>query len=265
MSRHRVTRAVADGTLIRVRNGRLVPAGTHIDLVTVARWGGRLDCVSLLRHLGIFVLERGAPHVQLDPKMTRLPERPAGVVAHWRATTVPREALVTDLIEALAQATRCQDPRSAIATLDSAWHLGLVDAETLDEVFARLPHRYQVLRGLLDPSCESGPESLVRLILRALGCRYETQVKIPGVGRVDFVVDGWLIIECDSEQHHSDWVAVKRDRRRDFAAAERGYTTVRLLAEDVMWDRERITASLRRVVRTRRPARGRQNSGVSAR
>ena len=35
----------------------------------------------------------------------------------------------------------------------------------------------------------------MRLMLRGLGCQIEVQVVIPGVGRVDFVVDGWLIVE----------------------------------------------------------------------
>jgi very-short-patch-repair endonuclease len=39
------------------------------------------------------------------------------------------------------------------------------------------------------------------------------------VGRVDFLVEGWLIIECDSKAHHEGWDKQRRDRRRDLAAA----------------------------------------------
>ena len=72
---------------------------------------------------------------------------------------------------------------------------------------------------------------LMRLILRSIGCVFDVQVVIAGVGRVDFVVNGWLIIECDSEEHHSSWADQKRDRRRDQAAAARGYATYRPIAE----------------------------------
>ena len=144
---------------------------------------------------------------------------------------MPREALVTDLIEALVQAVRCQEPRSAIATLDSAWHLGLVDEEEIGEVFSRLPRRYRRLRGLLDKRSESGPETLVRLLLRALGCHVDVQP--------------------------SSWLQQKRDRRRDLAAARLGYTTVRLLAEDVMWSRELVQSALKEIIAHGRSGRSR--------
>nr|WP_223169477.1 DUF559 domain-containing protein [Microbacterium sp. MF43] len=116
--------------------------------------------------------------------------------------------------------------------------------EELDELFAALPNRYRALRPLLDPRAESGTETLVRLILRALGLRFEVQVHIRGVGRVDFVVQGWLIIECDSRAHHSDREAQRRDRRRDLAAAGAGYVTLRLLAEDILWNPEGVRAAI---------------------
>lgn len=67
---------------------------------------------------------------------------------------------------------------------------------------------------------------------------------VRGVGRVDFVVDGWLIVECDSFAHHSDWEAQRRDRRRDQAAAALGYATYRPIAEDIMWHPELVRAAL---------------------
>ena len=244
VARHRLRRLVSAGVLIRLRNGRFVPAGTDPRLIDAGRLGGRLDCVSLLAALGVFVREQTGTHLQFDPATARLPARPRDVRAHWRAVRVARESLVCDLVSALAQACRCQAPRDAIATLDSAWHAGLVDAEAIGEVFALLPARLQPLRPLLDCRSESGTESLMRLILRTLGASIEIQVRIDGVGRVDFVVDGWLIVECDSQAHHGGWEAQRRDRRRDLAAAAVGYTTVRPLAEDILYRRDAVTAAL---------------------
>ena len=88
----------------------------------------------------------------------------------------------------------------------------------------------------------------MRLLLRSQGWGVEVQVEIDDVGRVDLVVDGWLIIECDSEQFHSGWDAGRRDRRRDLAAAALGYTTLRPIAEDIMYHPDRVLAAVRAAV-----------------
>lgn len=248
LSRRALARAVEDGNLLRVRQGKFLVAGAHPDVVEAARGGGRLDCVSLLALLGVFVHHRSGLHVQQDPLASRRPVAPHDVRYHWRPSASPRDSAVVDVVEALARAVRCQAPRSAVATLDSAWHLGLVDEAGIGEVFARLPERYRVLRGLLDRRSEAGTETLVRLLLRSLGCRVDLQVRIDGVGRVDLLVDGWLIVECDSAQFHGTWEVHKNDRRRDLAALERGYTTIRLLAEDVLYHPERVRSALERIL-----------------
>ena len=248
MTRRRLASAVADGSLIRVRKGRYVRAGTDSVFVRAARLGGRVDCLSLLQRLGVFVRDAPHLHIQMEPDASRVPSRPDDVVRHWRPTGASSEALATPVVEALVRATRCQDLRAAVATLDSAWHLRLIDEGDLAVIFSRLPRRHRVLRRLLDDRSESGPETFVRLMLRAIGCPFDVQVQLAGVGRVDFVVDGWLIIECDSGQFHSDWEAQKRDRRRDLAAARLGYSTVRLLAEDVMWRGDAVLSALREII-----------------
>lgn len=235
VTRHRLSCLVEEGRLRRLRRGRYVQPGLHAELELAGALGGRLDCVSLLSALGVFVRAGHDLHLQIERGSSRMPARPRRMTAHWRKSRQGRTALAANLVEALAQAVRCQSPRDAVATLDSAWHGGLIDESGIAEVFSLLPRRYQALRRLLDPRSESGPESLVRLLLRGLGCTVEVQVDVPGVGRVDFIVDGWLIIECDSRAHHEGWEMQKRDRRRDVAAAGLGYTTVRPLAEDILF------------------------------
>ncbi len=247
-SERAIAALVDSGQLIRVRRGWYLTVNAPVCLAEAARLGGRLDCLSLLREAGVFVATSPALHIQLTNGASRLPARPPRVVAHWRGTTADPSSPLAPWVEALAQACRCQDPRSAIATLDSAWHQGLVDEAGMREVFARLPLRYRSLAGLVDPRSESGVESLMRLILRTLGCDVRIQQRIHGVGRVDFVVDGWLIIECDSEAHHAGWDAQRRDRRRDMAAASLGYMTVRPIAEDILHHRDRLTATLRMII-----------------
>ncbi len=265
LSRHRVTQLVATGDLVRTRNGRYLTADAPPVLVAASRLGGRLDCVTLLSAIGVFVRQRHALHLQFTPGSTRLPRRPRGVVAHWRQTECDRSALTVDIVSALVQACRCQSPRDAVATLDSAWHLGLVGEPEIAEIFRCLPRRYGALRRLLDPRAESGSETLMRLLFRALGCAVELQVVLPGVGRVDLIVDGWLVVECDSRAHHEDWASQLRDRRRDIAAAGLGYTTIRPVAEDICFRHDDILASMKAILSHRARRDDLQNSTATGR
>ena len=252
-----LTTAVRSGLLLRPRRGAYLPSGTDPQVVEAVRCRGRIDCVTLLRRLSVFVVDDRRLHMQIDPHSTRVAEPDASTVRHWRSTGSADDATVTSVVEALVQAVRCQPPRVAIATLDSAWNVGLLDEESLSEVFEALPLPHRRLRNLLDPRAESGIETLVRLILRSLGCHVELQAAIPDVGFVDLLVDGWLIVECDSRAYHGSWDDHRTDRRRDAAAVAQGFTTVRLLAEDVLHRPEWVREALRRAL-SHRPV---HNSG----
>ncbi len=234
------------GRLVTVRRGAYCTPDTDADCVEAGRTRGRLACVSELRRRGVFVLDHSTRHMHVTADAARLPAMSAhGRVHREQLSRAPHpRSMSVDVFDALREAVLCQPPRAAIATIDSALHLGVFPHDELDELFAGLPRRYRRLRRLLDSRAESGPETLTRLILRSIGCVFDVQVVIAGVGRVDFVVNGWLIIECDSEEHHSSWADQKRDRRRDQAAAARGYATYRPIAEDILWHSDEVRAAI---------------------
>lgn len=247
LSKKSLRRMLERGLLLRPRRGiYLVPrVPDHVEAAVAE--GARVCCVTVLKERDVFVRRNHAAHWHFERTMTRYAPSTRVTTWHWRPLIrVPHPAAThVDIVDALAQATRCQEPRDAVASLDSALHLGLIDLDDLDEIFAHLPARYQVLKGLVDGRAESGTETIVRLIARLLGFRIEVQVRLSGVGRVDLVLDGWLIVECDSEQFHSDWKDQKRDRRRDLAAAAKGMVTFRPIAEDIMYRPETVVAALR--------------------
>ncbi|WP_345803331.1 hypothetical protein AAIB33_09690 [Microbacterium sp. AZCO] len=239
--------AVASGSLTTVRRGVFLCAGASDEIVAAVKEGGRLACVSVLQPLGVFVLKRSKTHVHFERGTWKHTPRKRTQIWHWRPlqrSPHPRATCV-GLIDALAQATTCQSPRAAVATLDSALNLGLISLEDLDEIFARVPARRRVLRGLVDGRAESGPETFVRLMALALGFEVQLQVQIDGVGRVDLVLDGWLVVECDGEKFHSGWASQKADRRRDLALAARGLTSIRPIAEDILFHPEDVMDALR--------------------
>lgn len=68
-----ITDAVRDGRLLRLRRDHYLPRDTDPQVCAAVQWGGRLDCVSLLRLLGVFVRERAGLHIQLAPDASRTP------------------------------------------------------------------------------------------------------------------------------------------------------------------------------------------------
>lgn len=241
-----ITRAVRSGHLIRLRRDHYVATAEPAADAAV-RIGGLLTCITILEAWGVFVVSDGRFHIHVERTMSRLrgphdrtqrwDRRRYGsfVRLHWGCARggAGREAVSLD--EAIRAMVRCRPPREVVGALDSILHLGLRSWDELRDVFASLPRKYEVLLRLADGRAESGPESLVRLMLRQLGAVFDIQVRIDGVGRVDFLIGDRLIIECDSRAHHSDWDQRRKDIRRDQEAARRGYATVRLLAEDVLF------------------------------
>ncbi|MFK3677245.1 hypothetical protein ACI2IP_05905 [Microbacterium sp. NPDC090218] len=251
MSWRDIARAVDNGQLCRLRRDRYVLVPADPEIAEAVRIGGRLSCVSLLAEIGVFVQTRDRLHVHVAPGSSRVrrPRSPRTVL-HWHSwsgETGPSH--VVPVADAVAQAIRCQAPREAVATIDSILHHGVMSWEEIVLVFETLPARFAPLLAVVDASAASGPETYMRLILRALGVAYETQVFIEGVGYVDFVVEGWLIIECDSKEFHEGWQKQVEDRRRDVVAATRGYVTIRPLAADILRADSAVRLTVAAVIR----------------
>ena len=254
---HGLTCAVRTGALLRVRRDHYALPGTDRHTVEAVRIGGRLACVSALADLGIFAFEHHSTHVHLVEQMsrTRSPHNRfarltasnrAGTVLHWIPLAAPAEGtnFRVGLVDALIQTVRCQQPHHAIASIDNALFLGAITEGDVGTIFAALPARYQPMRSRLDARSESGQESVLRLLLLDAGLRVDCQVVIPGVGRVDFLVEGTLVLEADSRLAHDGWERHVADRTRDARCAELGHPTLRVLYEFVMNDPEFVLRSI---------------------
>ncbi|MDR6891699.1 endonuclease domain-containing protein [Falsarthrobacter nasiphocae] len=106
------------------------------------------------------------------------------------------------------------------------------------QLLGRLPgNRNARLRDMVDEAseCADSPlETLARLALRNAGLTVRTQVHIPGVGRVDMVVEDQVVIELDGYQFHSSREAFANDRRRSNVLAARGTPCLRFTYDDVV-------------------------------
>jgi very-short-patch-repair endonuclease len=254
---HRLTSAVRDGLLIRVRRDHYVHPGTDPAVVAAVRVGGRLTCVSLLRACNVFVTEDSRLHIHMPVSMSRSrsphnsrvplgPTNRSGVVLHWSR---PFDEYASargsvSLLDALAQAIECQEPWHALASIDSALHQHLIASWQLDDVFARLPARLAYLRELVDSRAEAGQETVLRMLVRELGLDYEIQVTVPAVGRVDILVEGRLVLEADSRLAHHAWEQHVEDRRRDLALASQGLMSLRPTYEHTMRNPALVKAAI---------------------
>lgn len=106
-----------------------------------------------------------------------------------------------------------------------------------------LPRAAGWLLDLAQSDAQSGLESLLRLRLHLLGIRLDCQVPVPGVGRVDFVVGGRVILEADGKENHSQ---AKRhaDLKRDAAASALGYETLRFDYAMIVHDWPTVVAAI---------------------
>lgn len=253
LSKRDIALAVAVGHLVRVRRGWYVRGDSADACREAAALGGRADCVTALREYEVFVLDRSPVHVQIAPGRSKLPHA-GDAVRHWRESEAEFDAGIVPPLEAVRQAVACLEcPYAIVATVDSALHIGLLTTDQLPDIFTGQSRRKRRLMSRVNRHAESGSESIVRMLLEELGCEVRVQVRFAGVGRVDLLVDGWLVIECDSREYHSSPQQQVKDRRRDRMLAARGYITLRLIAEDIYYQRAEVIAALRGVLARGRP------------
>lgn len=260
VSGRQLSAAVGAAELVRVRRGLYALPDTSDDVLRAVRIGGRVSCVSALAQAGVWVYESPFVHLQMTRSASRsrspadrliplTPHNRDGCELHWSGLVQPHAAHrhLVSAVDAMIMAVRCQHPWFAVASLDSALRVGYLAWSDLDVVFAGLPARLQYLRPLIDRRSGSGLESVMRMVLLEAGIETEIQVRIDGVGRVDFVVAGCVVVETDGAAFHGD-AERPRDYDRDLTLATLRYTVIRLNYRQVMFEKSRVVLAIRTAV-----------------
>lgn len=245
--------AVQHRFLVRARRDRYLLPDTSNAVIQAVTIGGRIGCISALAANGVFVFDSRFTHVHMMRSMSRsrsprgrhialTPDNRDGSVLHWTPLARPEDAneFCVGMVDALAQAVRCQKPEHALASIDNALHLGLVTELDLADMFSGLPAHHQWLRKAVDGRAESGQESVLRHIVTGAGLSCELQVEVPTVGRVDMIVEGRLVVEADSRLAHDGWDKHVDDRRRDLVLASMGLASLRPAYPHIMYRPELI-------------------------
>lgn len=215
--------AVNAGRIVRVRQGVFTTPKTPDAVVTAAAHGGAVTCTAALRLHSVWCLEDDRTlHVWLGAK-GRVHHNACECVSHWHAGATVFG--VAPLEEVLLHLYRCRGDEAFFTALESALRQRKVTS--LVRLRSRLPASARWLIDLARNDADSGLESLLRLRLHILGIRLDCQISITGVGRVDFVIGGRLILEADGAEYHDGRAARHRDLRRDAAASALGYESLR--------------------------------------
>lgn len=161
---------------------------------------------------------------------------------------VPLSAFpVAPLARCLADLLCCAQEWTALVAADAALHQGRVTYEQVG-TYLRGSRRVLGRRRLQRTSsrARSPLETLARIQLRGAGLDVVDGVEIGGVGEVDLLIAGWLVVELDGYEYHSDMWSFDQDCSRDRELARLGYTSIRFTANNVRSGR--IVDEVRRVL-----------------
>ena len=241
--------ALQTGTVLRLRRGAYALPSADPALRAAVQLGGVLACTSAAISLGLPVLVARGIHVVVPRGWSHASL--TGVRVHRRDLD-PDEwsGVATSLLRTVLDCARELPIREALVVCDAALRAGL------DQVCLRTAAALargngaaaiRVVVALADGRAESPIESCLRLVAGRLGT-VVPQVWIDGVGRVDLVVDGWLVIEADGFEHHSDRASYREDRRRGNALTMLGYTVLRFSYEDIVHHEDVVAEVIARVL-----------------
>ena len=235
--RRHVASLVRTGELIAHEHGVVGIPGAERTVVLARIHGGLLTCQAAMHYYGLPVTQ-GAEQIHLvvsDSGRFAAVGREVLHVDRNQSPASPTCFPVQPLPEAMARFLRChlQDDSPLIA-LDAALHDERVTAEQIRNLL-RGPGSARALARLDRASdrARSPLETLARMDLHAAGLSFEDGVEIEGVGEVDLVVEGWVVVELDGYTYHCDEYQFGLDRWRDRQLVARGFLPLRFTRKDV--------------------------------
>jgi very-short-patch-repair endonuclease len=241
----------------RPKRGVLALRDCRRDFLAAIMHNSVLTCASAAQDYGLWL--RNAParlHLGCDHGYSRdrggsakVPRTFHRGLRYPKHHTLPLAAVEDVIIHALG----CLPENVAIPLVASAVRAHGLRPELLeDDLIARKSGPALKALRKVDLRVESLPEAEALLFLlplaAALGVEVQAQAFIPGIGRVDFLIAGFLIVEIDGVAYHSDRASVRRDRHRNNASTLKGYITLRYLPEEIWNESERVAAEIQAVL-----------------
>jgi very-short-patch-repair endonuclease len=237
-----IAKGMASGEIVRIRQGWYANPWLPFPAQQAARIGGQLACLSAAAHWDLWHFGDDRLHVAVDGNDCQLRTRTsyrtrlslphsADVEVHWTGTDQTVSRVVVSPVVCVRQVAACCEPESALVVVESALNRGLVSGSEWTNLLAILPQAAQATLAHATHRSDSGTETLFVHRMRRAGIGVIQQFPVPGVGHVDCLIGERLVIELDSEAHHSD---PTEDRRRDALLSARGYRVLRFMYSQVV-------------------------------
>lgn len=203
--------------------------------------GGVISCASAAQSHGLELLSAPAiPHVTIPRSHRPLHARDAMV--HRR--DVPSFDGITTLARTAADCARCLPSLEALVVVDAVLSRGVARDEVLLEARGRGSAAVRAVVARAVAGAGSSGETVARVALLDAGLAVEPQVFVSGVGWVDLLVQGRVVVEIDGYRYHSDPRQFARDRQRDAALVAMGYVVLRFTWADAVHRPEYVVQSV---------------------
>jgi very-short-patch-repair endonuclease len=233
------------GVASRPRRGVFVLQECRPELLAAIRHNALASCASAAGHYGLWLREPPAQH-----HLACNHGHGSGFIRHRTVRFDGHETLPLAAVEdVVLHALGCLAPPASTAMATSAIRLYGVPLELLRAQLTgdKSGPALKALH-LLDLRAESIVEVDAQYLFRTNGISFDTQVQIPGIGRVDFLIEGFLIVEVDGFAFHSGREAMRRDLNRNNASTVSGFAVLRYMPEHIWFEPQRVLAEIRTVL-----------------
>ncbi|MBQ1443116.1 MAG: type IV toxin-antitoxin system AbiEi family antitoxin domain-containing protein [Renibacterium sp.] len=233
-------RAVESGAVVRHGSGVYALPGTSQQRIAVYRAAGVPACLNAAQDRGWWILQPPTtPHIAVDHGRP-VPE----VIKH-------RSRLPLSALDIVLQVLHCAPELDALVVLCSAIRTKEV---SIQEVAQRLcGQRSAKARSILqrfDPHSESVLEVASRFQLENAGFIVASQVYLPGLGRMDQLIDGVLALELMGKEFHLSAAAFEEDLRRFNQYTVSGVPVLRVGYAQVIYRPAEFIALVRQALAT---------------
>lgn len=234
-----------DAGVRQLRRGVFVLPGCAPEFVAALRHNARVSCASAAGHYGLWLREPPDRH-----HLACNHGHGSGFIRHRTVrfeghATLPLAAVEDVVLHAMS----CLAPPASTAMATSALRLHGVPLELLKgELPGKRSGPVRTALHLLDLRAESIVEVDAQHLFKTNGIGYDAQVYLPGIGRVDFLLDGFLIVEVDGFAFHSNRDALRRDLGRNNASTLHGFAVLRYMPEHIWFEPQRVLAEIRAVL-----------------